>query len=275
MKSSKKGFLGRFRTLDKVILGVISALVLVTVVLNAMDRFGLKLVNASLMLYLPVVTLLALVGWGAYALIRRMKGRVAKIAVGSLAVMLVMIAVMVGFAYLSLVTYTALPHAYKTLADSSGKHKVVVLWQFDSDAERNESSIEARKQARLEAYPDSDPETIGDDVTVVFEAYPSALMGLFYRANADVEGRVYLAYTKNVAPMNAIETPAETAAPTAAADGGEEEAVGAQATAEPAQARLIDTPHGTLMLEWPDADTAHFYVQDAGVAEGGEITVRF
>ena len=32
---------------------------------------------------------------------------------------------------------------------------------------------------------------------------------------------------------------------------------------------------GTLMMEWPDEDTAHFYVKDPGPADGGEVTVKF
>lgn len=277
MKSSKNGFLSRFRRSDKIILGVIAALVLVTIVLNVMDRLGLRLANGALMFYLPVAALLALVGWGAYALIRRLKSTAVKALVGGLVVLALMLVVTVGFTYLSLVTYTALPHVYKTLADPSGQHKLAVVWQFDSDVERNETSIAARKAARLEAYPDSDPETLADDVTVAFEAYPSALFGLFYRSNADVEGRVFLAYTKNVAPMNSLEVPAEAQATEAPAEAGQaEEAVGAQATGAPAEPVLIDTPHGTLMLEWLDDNrTAHFYVQDPGVAEGGECTVRF
>lgn len=275
MKSSKNGFLSRFSALDKVLLGVITALVVATIVLNIMDRAGLKLANAALMFYLPVGTLLALVGWGAYALIRRAKSRVTKVAVGSIVAMVMMVVVMVGFAYLSIVTYTALPHAYKTLSDPDGKHKLLVIWQFDSDAERNEASIQARKEARLAAYPDSDPETLADDVTVAFEAYPTALFGLFYRTNVDAEGRVFLAYTGNVAPMNSLQA-ADTPAPTAAPEAEGDEAVGAQATPEPVQPQIIETPHGTLMLEWlDDNDTAHFYVKDAGVAEGGEYTLRF
>ena len=59
----------------------------------------------------------------------------------------------------------------------------------------------------------------------------------------------------------------ETAAPA--------ETAAAAATAEAAPVELIDTPHGTMMLEWLDDDTtAHFYVKDPGTAEGGEYTLR-
>ena len=286
---SKSNFFSRLSTLDKIVLGVIALLAVVTVILNILDGAGLKLSNASLMLYLPIVALVALVVWGGTALIRRINGKVTKIVVGSCAVMVLMIALMVGFTYLSLVTYTALPHAYKTLSDPSGKHTLLVLWQFDADSQRNEESIQQRKDARRALYPETTEETIADDVTVAFEAYPTVLGGLFYRSNADAEGRVYLAYTGNVAPMNSLESALPTPAPTEAAattaapaeteapveTAAPAETAAAAATAEAAPVELIDTPHGTMMLEWLDDDTtAHFYVKDPGTAEGGEYTLR-
>lgn len=255
MKPSKtKGLLSSFRTSDKIILGVIAAVVLATAVLSVLERCGLSLINAPVTLFLPVFALFALVGWGAYALIRRIHGRVTKIVAGGAVAMLLLVVLMLGFTYLSFVTYTAMPHHYKTVNDPDGGHRLAIMWRFDSDAERNEASVEARKAARLESYPDSDPDTIADDVSVAFEAYPQVL-GLFYRANAAVEGKVYLAYTGNIVPLNTVE-------------GAEDE--GAE------NAQVIETPHGTMMLEWLDDNaTAHFYVQDPGVAEGGECTVRF
>ena len=253
MRSNKPNFFSRFRTSDRIILGVISVLALVTVVLNVMQRFGLALINQSVALYLPIAALVALLGWGAYALMRRIKGRMTRVVVGIFAVMAMMILVMLGFMYLSFVAYTALPHQYRTMADASGGHPLVVLWQFDDDAERNEASIAERKAARLEAYPDSGEDTLADDVTVAFQAYPR-VMGIFYRVNADMQGRVYLAYTGNIAPTDVI-APAE----------GSDDAP-----------QAIETPHGTMMLEWLEDNTvAHFYVKDPGTAEGGECTVRF
>ena len=93
MRSNKPNFFSRFRTSDRIILGVISVLALVTVVLNVMQRFGLALINQSVALYLPIAALVALLGWGAYALIRRIKGRMTRVVVGIFAVMAMMILV--------------------------------------------------------------------------------------------------------------------------------------------------------------------------------------
>lgn len=295
MASKKPSFLAALRRSDKIILGIVAAMVVATVALNLLKRFGLTLINEPIMLFLPIAALLVLVGWGAFALIRRIQSRGVKVAVGGFAVLALIVLVTLGFTYLSFVTYTAMPHAYKTLTDPDGKHPLVVMWAFDSDPERNEQSVEARKAARLEAYPDSDPQTLADDVTVAFTAYPKALLGLFYRSSADVEGKVFLAYTGNIAAMNVIEAQpaaqaeatAETEAsaePEATAEAAQAEAVSlasadAQATAEAepaAEPVVIQTPHGTMMLEWLEDNTvAHFFVKDPGTAEGGECMVRF
>ena len=68
MRSNKPNFFSRFRTSDRIILGVISVLALVTVVLNVMQRFGLALINQSVALYLPIAALVALSFAASYAM---------------------------------------------------------------------------------------------------------------------------------------------------------------------------------------------------------------
>jgi len=253
MQSKKPNFFSRFRTSDKVILGVVTMLVLATIVLNILQACGLTLINQAITLFVPVVALFVLVAWGVYALIRRISSRGVRLTVGVVAAMLAMLVAMVGYTYMSFVAFTVLPHHYRTMTDANGGHSMAVLWRFESDADHNEASIAERKAARLEAYPDSGEDTRGDDFTVAFQAYPR-VAGLFYRSNADVQGKVYLAYTGNVAGLDVIQP----------AEGSDAEPV------------TIQTPHGTMMLEWLDDNaTAHFYVKDPGVAEGGECTVRF
>lgn len=279
MRFKKPGFLSSMRRSDKIILGVIAVLVFVTVVLNILQRCGLSLINAAVTIYLPVLSLVALVGWIAYALIRRIRSRGIRLAVGALVGLAVTFVMMIGVTYLNLLTYTVLPHAYKTVSDPSGRHQLVVLWQLDNDAERYDATIEARKAARLEQYPDSGQETTLEDMYVAFSAYPK-VMGLFYRNNADVEGKVLLAYTGNIAPMTTMTVEAEDGASVGAADDTDAaESTDAAETTDAAEAtpevKVIDMPHGTMMLEWlDDGDTAHFYVDNPGTGEGGECTVR-
>ena len=262
---------------DKVILGIIVVLSVLMLVQGLLQRLGLSLVYAEITLYLPILTLLMLVGWGVYALIRRIRKRTIRLALSALAVLVAMLLLLGGFLTLTVLTYATLPHRYKNISDASGAHKMVVMWQFDTDAERSQANTEARRTARLALYPDSSPEAIADDTCVVFTAYPTEL-GIFYREKADVEGEVCLAYTGNIAPPSTVEAAAETAgateAPETAETGGAAEA--ATDDAEAAAAQVIELPQGTMMLEWlDDGATAHFYVDDPGVGEGGECTVRF
>lgn len=228
------------RRSDKIVLAVLGVLVLLTVALNIMQRCGLSLVNGALMIYLPVMTLLLLVGWGGYVLFRRIPNRTVKLVVGGLLGLALLVVVLLGFTYVSFIASIGTPHKYRTMVSPSGEHRLVVLRTLDPD----EARIEQRKAARLAADPEGDPEITAADWGYVYRAYPEALFGLFYRSDADVEGEVYLTYRDGIAPVTA--------------EGEEPE------------------PIGTMMLEWLENDTvAHFYVENAGVAEGGECTVRF
>ena len=228
------------RRSDKVVLAVLGVLVLLIIALNILQRCGLSLVNGALMLYLPVLALLTLVGWGGYVLFRRIPNRTVKLVVGGVLGIVLLAVVVLGFTYISFVASIGVPHKYRTLVSPTGGRRLVVLRTLDSDEDR----IMQRKAARLAADPEGDPEMTAADWGYVYRAYPEALLGLFYRSDADVEGEVYLNYRDGIAPAT-----------------GEDGTAG---------------PIGTMMLEWLEDDTvAHFYVENAGVAEGGECTVRF
>ena len=66
------------RTSDKVILGVVILLAVLILALGLAQRFGLLPINGALVLQLPLLAVVVLLGWGAYALIRRIK-RIKKI----------------------------------------------------------------------------------------------------------------------------------------------------------------------------------------------------
>lgn len=229
------------RTADKVILGVLGVLVVLIIALSIFQRCGLMPVNGAIVLYLPVLALFVLVGWGIYALVRRIGNHTVKLVVGGVLAMLAVLLLVVVFTYISYMAFYVIPQRYTAVASPSGEHKVLVMRTFDTD----EAHTEARKAARLEANPGDDPEEDRiEDLGYVYRAYPQVL-GIFYKANADVEGEVYLA-------------------------------IDAIATEEGADVQATDAPHGTLMVEWlDDGATAHFFVDQPGVAEGGDCYVRF
>lgn len=226
---------------DKVILGALGVLVAVVIIVNVLSRFGLALINGAVMMYIPLITLAVLVGWGGYALIRRIRKPVVKTVVASVAALLMLLAMVLVISYVSYIAYYTVPQKYATVRSPSGARKLVVMRGFDIDSGRSDQ----RKAARLEADPEGSQDLAPEDIIMLYKAYPEVL-GLFYRSDADVEGEVCLAYADSTATS------------------GEE--VSAAATVS----------HGTLMVDWLDDEaTARFYAENPGVAEGGECTVRF
>ena len=240
-QTEKRRFALNFNTADKVLLGILLLLAVAIIALGILQRAGLSLVNGTLMLQLPVMAVIVLISWGGYALVRRIKHRTARIVVASVLVLVLVLGLALVSSYISFMAAITVPQRYATLRSPSGAKQAVVLRALDGD----ETRLDERRAARLAADPDGDTEITLQDWGYVYKAWPKA-WGPFYRSNAEVEGEIYLAYDGAVAP--------------AAEDG-----------AEPVQ-----LPHGTLMVEWlDDEETVHFYVEDPGVAEGGESTLRF
>lgn len=226
--------------LDKVALAAVVVMLVAIIALNILQRCGLSLINGAVTLFLPFLALFVLVAWGASALVRRIGHRAVKIAVGCLAALVLLAVMMLGSTYISFVAAITVPQRYAVMAAPSGADRLVILRVLDADDAR----IEARRDARLAADPDGDPEITARDWGYVYRGYPQAL-GLFYRSDADVEGEVCLAYLEGTVPVDDAE-------------------------------HAPELPHGTLMLEWlDDGATAHLFVDSPGVAEGGECTVKF
>lgn len=223
-------------TVDKVLLSVVAMLAVAIIVVNVLSRFGLGLINGTVMMYLPLVSVLVLIGWGGYALIRRIRKPVVKTVVASVGVLVLLLGTILFVSYAAYVSYYTIPQKYATVKSPSGAKKLVVMRGFDIDSERSE----ARKAARLEADPEGSDELTPEDIIIVYRAYPE-VWGVFYRLDADVEGEVCLAYAQ---PQS---------------DDGESEDSGSK-----------------LMMDWEDDESAvRFYAQNPGVSEGGECVVRF
>ncbi len=231
---------------DKVILCVLGVLIVLIIALTILQRNGLSLVNGLATLFLPLAAVFLLVGWGVYALVRRISRRGVKLAVGAVLMLVLLVVMLLAFTYFSFVAAVTLPQRYTVIQPPSGGRRLVVMRSLESDEER----MNERVAARLALDPNGDPGITAEDWGYEYRAYPLLLKGLFYRSNADVEGEVHLAYRQRA---------------DAQADG--------EATDGETPAGLS---HGTLMVEWlDDGATAHFYVQDPGVAEGGDCYVRF
>ena len=236
------------KTSTKVLLTIMGILVVAIVALGILERCGIMPVDREIVLYVPLLAVFVLLGWGIYALVGRIDKRGVKVAVGVGLSILLMVVLMIAFSYISYMGFYALPHRYSTVAAPSGAHKLVVMRAFDTD----EGRMEQRRKARLEANPDGDPEFTLEDWGYIYKAYPQVAKWL-YRINADVEGEVYL-------PVDGA---------TVAQD--------AQTVEGDGEAPQADPPiHSSLMVEWlEDEAVAHFFAQNPGAGDGGDCYVRF
>lgn len=237
------------KTSTKVLLIIVGILVVVIVALGILERCGIMPVDGEIVLYVPLLAVFVLLGWGVYALVGRIDKRGVKVAVGVGLSILLMVVLMIAFSYISYMGFYALPHRYSTVAAPSGARKLVVMRAFDTD----EGRMEQRRSARLEADPDGEAEFTLQDWGYIYKAYPRVAKW-FYRTNADVEGEVYL-------PVDdAIVTRGDQTVETTDGEAPQEDQSG----------------HSTLMVEWlEDEAVAHFFAQDPGPGDGGDCYVRF
>lgn len=193
-KDKKKRFqrLGQNRTM----LMVLAVLAGITIVINLLRAAGLTLIHGEYYLLLPLAILAVAVGWGVFTLIRLIRNKAVRVIVGVAAALALFILVMVGTTYLNVVISLTVPQRYATVSTQDGAHRLVVMRVMDSD----ESRIEARRQARLSANPDGDPEEAMEDLGYVYTAYAPAA-GVFYRPDTLVEGEVYIGYASKATLM--------------------------------------------------------------------------
>lgn len=237
------------RRSDKVILGVLSFMALILLVLTILKNNGLRLIQGEYELFLPMLMLLLVLGWGTYALFRRLASRGARMAVALVGALVIMLLLSRAMTYISYIVAVGIPQYYKEFKSPNGANTAVLMRVLDASDEHCKERMDERRQARLaeEAAQAAEAEgsagtaeTSGDDASeeeyvesdfgYVYMAYPKALLGLFYRADADVEGAVYETY-------------------------------GAE---------------GRLKYEWLDGGSAfRLFISDPGPGEGGEWILRF
>lgn len=235
-------------TPDKVMLGIVLALVVLTIALLILQRCGLMPVNGAILLYLPLLTLFVLVGWGGSALIRRIKNRTVRLLVGGGLGLALVLVVLLVYTYVTYLSFYLIPQKYTVLSSPSGARRVVVLRTFDTDEDR----AKERRAARLANAPEGAPEESIEDWGYLYKAYPRVL-GMFYRNNANVEGEVRLNIDESTIARQTGQAPDA---------GGEDEA--------------SKTTHGTLMVEWlEDESVVHFFADNPGITEGGDCYLRF
>ena len=168
---------------------LIAALVIITVVLFVMRGAGLALIRGELYLFLPVAAVLSALIWGGYALVRRIRQKVVRTALGIALTIVLLLVLMIGISYASFLVNVTVPQKYATIKSPNGTHRLVVLRLIDADDGR----VQQRKAARLEKDPEGNPEITVDDWGYTYRAYQDVL-GVFYKPNTPREGEVYIGF---------------------------------------------------------------------------------
>lgn len=175
---------------DRVALIVILLLLVVTLLINLLNALGLRLVEGALYIFLPLVLALTAIGWGFSLVVRRITRPTLRrvVAVAMVLVMggLALYGMQLG-AFVSGMNY---PTVYAVMTAPDDAHRLIVMRGLDADQQR----IYARRDARLAAHPDGDPEVTIDDWGYVYTAYAPGPLDLFYKPATLIEGRVFIGY---------------------------------------------------------------------------------
>ena len=180
---------------DRVAAIALAVLIVLNIALNILQRAHLSLIHGEVYLFLPLLTVFLLLGWGASALFRRIGNRTVKAVVGILLGLVLFAVVIFGFSYVSFLATITIPQQFTVVKSPAGK-RLVVMRRLDTDEDR----INARHDRRLEADPEGDPEVTVNDWGYAFSAYPR-VAALFYRDDVEREGEVVIGYASDATLM--------------------------------------------------------------------------
>lgn len=180
---------------DRIVAYVLLGLLVVTLAATVLNMLNLRLVAGEIYLFLPMIALLLLLGWGVSALWRRIKNKTARRIVGAVLIVVMALLLMLTMTYTSVFAGMNIPRKYAVVSDSG--HSLVVMRTLDTD----EARIAQRHEARLAADPDGDQGMIAEDFGFVYTAYAPAVMGLFYKPDTLIEGEVHIGYASKAELM--------------------------------------------------------------------------
>ena len=190
-KTARPRLMGR----DRIVALMLLAMAVIMVILGVLLALGLRLVFGDLYLFMPVIMLLTLVGWGFSALARRIANPRARLAAAVAMVVVMLLLALLALTAVSVAGGLIIPRKYADITGDGGK--LVVMRSLDPD----EGRISARREARLAADPEGNPETVVEDWGYVYRAYGTDPMGIFYRKNTLLEGEVCIGYASKAELM--------------------------------------------------------------------------
>ena len=180
---------------DRIVAFLALALIVLTLALALLNALNLRLVAGELYVFLPIMLALLLVGWGLSALWRRIRPGAVRKVVAVVMVLGMALLVMVTLFLTSVFAGVNIPRKYAVMTNEG--HRLLVMRALDGDQTR----IEQRHAARLEADADSNPDLIAEDWGYTYTAYAPAVMGIFYKPDTLLEGAVHIGYNSKAELM--------------------------------------------------------------------------
>lgn len=183
---------------DRIVLWVLIGMSALTLVISALRGLaGLALVNGEWYLYLPLAIVMTALGWGMSAIFRRLKKPAIRGVVGTMLVLILLAALMIGTSYASFAAGLSFPHRYVVMTAPDGAHRLIVMRMLDPDDAR----IELRRQNRLAADPEGDEKYAPEDWGYTYTAYAAGPLKLFYKVDSLLEGEVHIGYASKAELM--------------------------------------------------------------------------
>ena len=187
-KTPRRGLLSG--TGDKVALIAVIVLLVFTLLINLLNALGLRLVEGSLYIFVPLLLALFALGWGFSILVRRITRPTLKKVVGVVLVLVMLVLAAVGMQFGAFASGMSFPTVYAVMTAPDNVHRLIVMRGLDADEQR----IYARRDARVAADPDAAPEVTIDDWGYIYTAYALGPLDLFYRPKTLIEGQVRIGY---------------------------------------------------------------------------------
>ena len=175
---------------DRVALIVMILLLVVTLLINLLNALGLTLVEGALYIFLPLVLALVALGWGSSLIVRRITRPTLRRVVAVVLVLALLGLAGIGMQIAAIASGMNYPMVYAVMTAPDNIHRLIVMRGLDIDEQR----AYARRDARLAADPDSDPEVTIDDWGYIYTAYALGPLDLFYKPKTLIEGRVRIGY---------------------------------------------------------------------------------
>ncbi|MBQ8973510.1 MAG: hypothetical protein IJ074_10590 [Clostridia bacterium] len=188
-----EAFANRKASVHRIMLPVCAVAAAILLVVTVLDLAGLKLLYAEFRAVGAVLLTMLLLGWGAYALCRKVKNKGGRTLLTLMLVLVILVLGLFSISYIAQYGQLVLPQYRRTVEGPNGRNAVVLRGlEIATDDEAQFQEIERRMSERRSAQglTEDDPYPV-EAYGYTYWVYPK-VAGIFYKAKADSQGQIYL-----------------------------------------------------------------------------------